>query len=134
MSKMGSPLPSQSVLTSYTVTTPIMYDTIISMEMCMFNPFMHNYKFCLPSTTSHSSSATSSPLVRMLNQLNSSRLIKPLPSKSHISNISDSASLRRVTIICFHRPLQHFEVEKTIFTAVSQNRFKQLRQFRRCPI
>ncbi len=49
----------------------------------------------VPSTTSHSSSATSSPLVRMLNQLNSSRLMSPFPSRSHKSKMSDSASLKR---------------------------------------
>ena len=50
-----------------------------------------------PSTTSHSSSAISSPLVRKLNQPNSARLINPLPSRSHISNMSPRASLERDT-------------------------------------
>ena len=47
-----------------------------------------------PSTTCHSSSATCSSLVRMLNQLNSSRLRRLLPSRSEISKISSKAFLR----------------------------------------
>lgn len=47
----------------------------------------------VPSTTSHSSSPTSSSLVRMLYQLNSSRLIVPFPSRSDRSKTSSSTFL-----------------------------------------
>ena len=52
-----------------------------------------------PSTTAHSSSPTSSPLVRWLNHVNSSLLRNPFMSKSHISKISSKASLQHSNTI-----------------------------------
>ena len=98
---------SMILLSTFSLATCASY----AMYLCQLSETTEEIKIHSvnwPSTTSHSSSATSSPLVRMLNQLNSSRLIRPLPSKSHTSKMSDNASLRNKKSSLLHMSKKNF--------------------------